>query len=177
MRNVTSQWLPSSCFLLVTISDFLNRTHAVCVARSRLPLSVTATIRNPRKGVLDIATQTARQRKVQLVSIVVRVRAVRVANFSASGHGDRAVAGALESDGSVDGHGSDLLEGGAGGRVAVAAAAGGADGDASAAEAGDGGAVGDLLGGGGAKNGGEGDERELEYQWLIREPFCVDLPS
>lgn len=91
----------------------------------------------------------------------MRVLAVGMADLGAARDAHLAVAGALESDGAVDGDGADLVEGRAGRRVAVAAAAGGGDGDAGGAQARDRRAVGDLLGGGRAEEGGEGDEGEL----------------
>lgn len=130
-------------------------TYSIDIPRASLPLSSTVSaVRNAGKGALDIARQRGRLGKVELVPVPVGVGATGVARLGAAGDGQVAAAGALEGDGAGDGGGVDLLEGGAGGRVAVAAAAAGSVGDAGGLEAGDGCGVGELLGLGACEGGG-----------------------
>ena len=137
-------------------------TYAVDVTRGSLPLGVTiTTVRNTGEGVGDVGVQTGGLGEVELVAVPVGVGAAGVAGLGAAGDGDGAAAGALEGDGALDGDVADLLEGGAGGRVAVGAAARRGDGDAGGVDARSGRGVAELLGRDGGGQGGGDDGGEL----------------
>lgn len=110
-------------------------THSIDVARLGLVLGRSiAPVRDTSEGTGNIIVKSRRLLEVELVSVPVRVRARGVAGLGASGDGDSAAARLLQRDGTVDGGLPDLLVGGAGGLVAVGAAAAGGGRDAGRLE-------------------------------------------
>lgn len=130
-----------------------------------MPLRVPiTTIRDPGKGIRNVRVEARALGKVDLVPVPVRVGAAGMARLGAARDDEAAPAGALEGDGAGDAVGVDLLVRGAGGHVAVGAAARGARADAGGLEAGLRGGLAELLAldGGEGRDGGGDDGGELE---------------
>jgi hypothetical protein len=141
-----------------------RKSYAVDVARGSLPLRISITaVSNAGEGVGHIRVEPRRLGEVELVAVPVGVSAAGVTRLRATGDGHCAAAGALEGDGALDGGCVDLLEGGAGGHVAVGAAARGDDRDAGGVDAREGRGVAELLGRDGRGQDGGDDGGELDY--------------
>lgn len=99
------------------------------------------------EDVVDVVGEAGRLGEVELVAVPVRVGAAGVPRLGAAGDVQRAARGALEGLGALGGGQVELVERGAGGDVAVGAAAGGRPGDSGGAEPGGGLGVRELGGG------------------------------
>src|SRR5690606_28395843 len=95
--------------------------------------AVTA-VADERERARDVAVDARGEADVQLVAVPVAVRAARVPGLRPAGDVDRAAARVLQRDDALNRGQVDLLEGGAGGRVPVAAAAARRPGDAGGSQ-------------------------------------------